>query len=382
MIIRHKYFIILFFYLTRLGYGIEIAHAPIRFSSGEILRGLGYFAGLALSPDNQNLALCGKGGVYLVRRETGIIEKWFLPNYNKGFQSENNVSRVEFSPDGSKLLVSYDYSMGPSGIYRTKGVILDVSTSKELFSISGPKYPFGIIAFRPFSLDGKQLVYAGENGTTLVDLETGKQTVQPLIPWNSYSFFNHNNEIVTAQASYLEVWNAQTGQKVRAIVLESVVYTGLDLLGEGAVPGTLVGFVYFQPGGHYPPDSEIYPFLWDSQTGKIIKKWDQRLCSPYIFCLDISSDGRFLAFVPEYITGEPIDVTADPSVRVPTGNILGGQNQCYFSPDSKYLLILVYDGMYANTVITMYDMATGKVVDQLTIPAEPESSSVKEFKLH
>ena len=123
------------------------------------------------------------------------------PHYEHAFTltpKEGVFAYARISPDGHRLAYASQLGGRPSNQRNWTVTVVDLATKKVLISKSG------IDAY--FSADGHRLIYSGEGGVNIVNLETGKTGVFPaassLGDYFSWSLRDGRDLILTIQSNY------------------------------------------------------------------------------------------------------------------------------------------------------------------------------------
>ena len=171
-------------------------------------------------------------------------------------QGQGPVSRVVFSPDGSRLATSSEYG----------GVKLwDASTGRPLHRFQGQSGKVNSVTFSP---DGKRLASAGQDGTAIVwDIATRQQTLNLKAhpsSLNSVAFSADGSQLASASAGgTVKTWDVASGQEKLKLRNGQVKRRN----GQGAVHS-----VSFSPDGKLVAScgKNWWVNVWDAASGERI----------------------------------------------------------------------------------------------------------------
>jgi WD40 repeat protein len=316
---------------------------------------------MALSPDGSRLAIGGPtadGNVRVYDTTTGRPLLTLRGDYR--------VVSVAFDHDGRRL--------ASAGYDRTVRV-WDTSTGQEVLSLHGHK---GIVGRVLFDRDGRRLASASADGTVRVwdaspfDENADPPYVRTLGGKDDGEFFSvafspgpDGPLLASASADRsVKLWNAQTGQVVRAFDghKEAVVCVAVSPDGRRILSGSMdqtvklwdarTGKELLGPDPHgfevmvrsvafRPPDGQAIATvshkklqLWDAQTGRQLLQ--QEADPEFVNCVTFSRDGKYLATAGYAKTAKVWN--ADTGVG--EGCYMGHQASVFcvaFHPEGNYL---------------------------------------------
>ena len=288
---------------------------------------------VAFSPNGQYLAVASSIGVWLYDT-VSYQELALLP-------SQGAISSVAFSPDGSAIAATAQYS-------NLKGQVWDILTRKKLATFTSG----GSGAVIAFSADGKTIAYSAGKKIILCDVTTEQEIVR--MESENYidtiSFSPDGYMIASAgKGNLIKLWDTLTGQEINTFNHKSNVNS-----------------IAFSPNKYIlaSGSSDTTVKLWDAITGTEILTIE----NPYrISAVTFSSDGKTLAWtgagnrsrnLPDTIhlwdmeTHSPIATYEDPNVQ--------SIDSIAFSPDGK---TLATTHGFTNTTARVLDIDTGNAID-------------------
>ena len=220
---------------------------------------------VAFSPDSKFLAYERDDGSHSV---ITLVEPAVDKYVSQLGRSKGNSS-MSFNLDGRLLAFGS----------RDAIEVLDVSTSRVLYSITSKKDMIGSIAFSP---DGHRLASGGKNGIILWDAADGKW-LKTFGAGDFVAFSPDGQMIASASSQNITLWNLDTGQKIRSL--------------GGKAP------VVFSQDGRWlasrSADSHTVK-IWNVTTGQEIATLGDP--SDDLTSIAMSADGEWLAFANEYDT--------------------------------------------------------------------------------
>jgi WD40 repeat protein/predicted Ser/Thr protein kinase len=167
---------------------------------------------LAFSPDGKHLATAGDDGVIRLRDSVAGTALRHL-DLKKTAYPTSRIRCFAFSPDGTCLAVAPMTSMADS---RHALTLWDVASGRGLRSFPDAGWP-GSLAFTP---DGRRLAASDVEGRVLTwDRDTDRPRLRLAAQTRSLQSlaFSPDGKRLAAAGGGLTVWDAETGQELRAI---------------------------------------------------------------------------------------------------------------------------------------------------------------------
>ncbi len=325
----HKSYVLTIALLIYLCSLISVQSQTLTGPSGETILTHGYRESVAISPDEQIVAVGGNQGVFLWDTYTG---EFIQRLYKEG----HTIMGLAFTPDGSKLLAAGNYC-----------ILWDVETGREILSFDSLLNYTDALDISP---DGKYALigsYKPEGPRFFVDmwdLETGDyiQTFgdyeHATIAGTAFSP-DMKYVVVGAKRSETDLWRIEDGEKL-------VSYNH----------PVSVSSVEFSPDGtRLLTISGSKGYLWDTLSGDLIHEWPNK--GSYRF----NSDGSRIVYSSRWNvdTGEPASIEyLDPDTGevTETKTIPGYGSNCFFINDERYM-IGGYDGL-----LQLWDLETEELV--------------------
>ena len=254
---------------------------------------------------------------------------------------EGRMYAVAFSPDGKFL------AAGNRGTTPITLKIWDLNSGEVTATLKSGVGEMWSLAYSP---DGKHLIGAGDRGTQVWDLATGKVAhsftggqvyLLGLSPDGKKVAFSDPG------AKTVRVFNPQSGKELGAL--------------KGA--GGVVTVTAFSPDGKWLAagnDQEL--LLWDAEKPELVKKIDTPAgwlaFEPGGKTLLTASNSQFGPGPKHVVTRW--DLESFEGKSLPSLSNRQGWTHFYLSPDGKTLFSLVADGQDRERRIRAYDAATGK----------------------
>ena len=325
-------------------------------SSGRIIKKIethdGVVWAIAFSSDGKYI-LTGGGASNINQNNT--VKLWDVrygrqvrafKGYKEGFES--HITSVAFSPDGKQAAAgSYDGTVKLWDISSGEATKTFRATMPYLLKSGSNSGGVSSVAFSP---DGKYIASGSEDGTTrLWDISTGRKirTLAGHTSSVSSVAFSPDGKYI-ASGSYdktIRLWEACTGKGIRIFA------------GNVSTPGA----VTFSPDGRYFLAGGKDIKLWDTKTGREIKRFKQEAKKP-LFSPDgkyILSGNKDMVILWDVETGRKIRTLYHPVKR------WGGY--VTFSSKGRHIIT------GGDTGIKIWDIATGSEIKflkrQLGIPA-------------
>ena len=282
------------------------------------------FAGAALSPDNNFLALCSPDN-------DGWLQDLLVVPDGKTYKLDDLIYDVTFSPSGDTVAVA----MGDKGVR-----VLDAKSGKTLYTIDKEKDDVRSVSFSP---DGQFLVFASYFKQTIRIWDTSRKRLKKTLSGSpdwvySARFSPDGRHVVSASGSFVYVWDVNTGEIVS--VLKGHKNTVIKSC--------------------YSPNGKIIASVSLDNT---VRLWDVETYTSLMVLIGHSSSVRDVAFSPEgnYAASASEDgtiilwdVLTGNNVKTFRGHLIG-VNSLSFSPDGK---CLISTGTDKNVIV--WDVQTGQ----------------------
>jgi WD40 repeat protein len=256
-------------------------------------------------------------------------------------QSMNPRLSGVFSPDGGRVLVSFD------AIGSTTTRLLDSANGVEIGRLEGQLQPSGGSAFTP---DGRLVVTAAANGAAKVwDVKTGSLVMTlrdaAIYSLQSASFSSDGRSLMTASSQSVQVWN-----------LDPSVVALRD--GDNDLRGyrSRVSSVVFSPDGTKlaTASADKTARVWDVRTGAA--SLTLRGHHAEVMSVAFAPDGKHLLTASLDKTARLWDATTGAVLRVFEGHG-DAVNAASFSPDGKFIVTAS-----ADKTAKVWDAASGNVL--------------------
>ncbi|HKI38785.1 MAG TPA: WD40 repeat domain-containing protein [Gemmataceae bacterium] len=278
------------------------------------------------------------------------------------------IVMTAFLPDGKLLLtVTHDWI----------AQVWDCDTGRELrsFSVSGPlpegSYRMGLDQ-AVLSNDGKRLACGGYCAVRVWDVASGKEVCKiGDLPTNAVAFSADSKTLVTREHDQrIATWDAASGKQLRSFSKADDSFRFAPCQTALSPDGKML----VQAGVNWGGGISAAVVIWDVVAGKECRRYaGERSASGYLnpLAAAIAPDAKLLAW-PGDNKVKLIDLTSGQEVRQFDGN--NGKRALAFSRDGKQLVAL----SARDEALTVWDMATGKVVRRIgtasipTIAAPPD----------
>jgi RNA polymerase sigma factor (sigma-70 family) len=299
---------------------------------------------LAFAPDGKTVASAGGDDKNIQLHDVATGKKI------RSLVGDAQTHCLVFAPDSNTLAAG-----GWSG-FRCGIRLWDLKTGKELPGLKG--HFFGVESLA-YSADGKRLVSAGvDNAIRLWDSATGKELSPNAdhFGWlTAVVFLPDGRTLATGgMDGTIRFWDATEGKQLRQFEGHTDRVWHLLLSADGKMLASA--------------SEDATARLWDLATGKELRRFKDHQRG--IVSMALSADGRLLAtgerdgslHIWDARTGAEVQQIVAPAVR-PLGALT-------FSPDSKLLAGVILNLRGLESVLTLWDVATGKEVRHWAIPSD------------
>ncbi len=307
----HKSYILTIALLIYLCSLISVQSQTLTGPSGETILTYGGRYSAAVSLDESMAATSGDYGVFLWDTFTGEQIRHF-------YKEDQTIMGVAFSPDGSKLLVSGNYS-----------VLWDIESGQELLSFDCSLNSSDGLSISP---DGKYtLICRYVSSTELFtaeqwNLETGAfvRSFGDYIGTTTNAVFSPDMKYIAigTEISKADLWSVEDGEKL-------ITY----------IHDMSVDYVEFSPDGNHllTVTGNGYGRLWDTFTGDLIHLWSKPGSYRY------STDGRRIELSARrnVDTGEPAyfeSIDPETGETIESKTIPGMGINTHFFNDGRHMI--------------------------------------------
>jgi WD40 repeat protein len=254
---------------------------------------------LSLSPDGEKMALWSNSATTYISIIEAISGKLINDYYVCGYPISS-----DFSPDGTKLLVSSILGL----------CLSEVSTGTIIYNLYNDTIAYYTKV--DFSPDGLYFAAGSDSGRVKIwDVTTGKvlKTFQSKNEEIYCPVFHPGGKILASSGygPYIEYWDIESGNLIREIKAHDVYCCSINYIPDGSM---LVS-------GSYDSTMKI----WDPNTGICLHTINEK--SGWINYVAFSPDGQFIASGSEdgtvriYKVPPPVSVADGKSADEPEGNI-------------------------------------------------------------
>lgn len=311
-------------------------------------------ASVAFSPDGKYIASGGHDwALRLWESNTGeLVKEVFFRHTEHTLDPEQflymDVMSVAFSPDGRYLA---------AGLRDRTVRVFNLATGVLLRVLSGQEKE-GAIRGLDFSPNGLFIASAGAGGTVRFwETETGRsirtidtQSKEHREP-RPIAYSPSGKHLLANWKNVASLWEVASGKQIRIFNTHSFVTSAA-----------------FSPDGKTIIAGGETIQLFDTQTGKEIRKFSVNSKFESVRSIAFSPDGRYVASGGYSSPPQLWNVETGKKIRSFEGQD-GTVNGVAFSPDGRYIISGSYDG-----TLWLWDVETGKQVRAFkdTDPAEPE----------
>ena len=291
-------------------------------------------------PESENMAVFSPDSKYLVTFNQGdTVEIWETASGKKKneityfLEDPGNICNLAFTPDGSKLVVSYLHANPVVWDMSTLGMAYFVDAMSSLVGATGISKDGKMAAFGDYN--GRVISYDLEKGALIREFKGGTASVR------SAEFSDDGKKIVVlSEGEVIRVWDAFSGK-----------ITGS--LGDG-IPGGW--FASFNPEGEKVLTTGWNDniFEWDPLQNKIVKNYP--LPGGFIYRAAYTPDGKKIVAITDDSSGVVFD--ANTGEQVTKYRWQYGDMQTFsFSPDGKTIAAAMRDSL-----VLLIDPMTGKKI--------------------